>query len=107
LQAVGIPSSIVERILRVRDGEDGQAGTEDDVVFNNFNEIGAKVGLTANDVLLSLVPAQPSLAYRSQVFRVEAEGRSADSRIISRIHAVVSRVPNPVTKQRILAWTEE
>jgi len=53
------------------------------------------------------VPAQPYLVFRSSVFRVEAEGRSADGRVRHRIAAVVSRAPHPQTKQRILAWMEE
>ncbi|MBI4354941.1 MAG: type II secretion system minor pseudopilin GspK [Candidatus Omnitrophica bacterium] len=107
LQALGMPDTVVERILQVRDGEDRLPGTEDDGVFRDFNDIGAKVGMTANDILLYLVPAQPYLVFRSSTFTIEAEGRSANGKIVHRIHAVVGRQAHPRTHRRVIAWTEE
>lgn len=102
LKRLGLEEATALRIVEARKGEDGLLGTEDDVVFENVNDLVSSpdlmtllgLGTTQQTALISFLSTRPGpemLGVQSTAFRVETEGRLRQGNVKKRIVAVVDR----------------
>ena len=106
LEAVGLPDSIVDKILTVRRGKDGIEGTGDDVVFLKTFEITADINtvipLTINEArAIDVVNMRGLLTTNSFYFTIEATGKLASRSTTGSVRAVYSS-----REDKIIYWKE-
>lgn len=96
LALLGMDEDLAGRIVRHRNGNDGEAGTDDDNVFESAQsfvaDLSARISLSANDVAaLTAIVDAGLIGVRSDYFRGRAYGRFADSRQSYEIVFVIGR----------------
>jgi len=79
LYALGLNSSLCERIIKFRQGSDGQPGTEDDFIFNSAAEI-RNVGplFTEEATEINSLISRNMLTEKSDIFRINSLGQLRD-----------------------------
>lgn len=93
-------SSLVNKIIAYREGNDGKVGAEDDGIFreDNFAGIFENFGITPEDVS----DYQALFSVRSYFFRIKASASFADNKdIVRSIEAVIDR------NGKVFYWKEE
>src|SRR5207253_1309069 len=75
---------MMERLLQLRAGPDGQDGTADDTVFKNMEEVRVALGLSPQQ----FQQLSPFISLKDPVLRVVSTGRSSD---ITRVIQLVFR----------------
>ncbi len=93
----GMTPEIVDRFLKIRQGEDGIDGTEDDPPFKSLDDISAALGFSPEQFkqLAGLV------SFRDPVQRVVSVGKSGD---VTRVVQIVFRKTGAVPQ--IITWKE-
>ena len=97
---LGEDTSIIDRILEYRKGNDGKEGTEDDGIFteDNFSLVFANFGVTPDDI----VNYQSLFSVKSNFFRIYSEASfSEDKKIIKKITSITDRAG------KIYYWKED
>lgn len=96
LQSLGMRSSLTEKVITFREGDDGTIGTEDDNAFNSTEGAGlllsSKVGLNAEETNEFIAIAEGDLAgVQSDHFRGISIGALQDQEMSARIVFVINR----------------
>ena len=90
----GVTDSLVDRFLVLRRGPDGIDGTADDPPLNSLEDVGAALGLSAEQFqqLAGLV------GLKDQVFRIVSIGKSGGAtRVVQMVVRKVNNVPQMIT----------
>lgn len=93
LYAAGLPAAVVEKIIDLRAGKDGVAGTPDDIVFANISDVVPAVtkdgGFSPADVasMNNALNAHGTVA--STAFTVTAVGRTDTDRNVAKVSCVI------------------
>lgn len=108
LQALGLPTSLVRKIILFREGPDGIRGTQDDVVFPSPGTVVALLeGKSAlsdpEKQILSKRLSQTRLDVQADSFRLKVVTRLGDRRASGRFSIVMSAQGKP---ERFLCWRE-
>ena len=93
-------SSLVNKIVAYREGNDGKISTEDDGIFreDNFASVFENFGITPD----SITNYQALFSVRSDFFRIKASASFADNKnIVRSIETVIDR------NGKTLSWKEE
>jgi len=106
LEALGLPDTLVEKILTVRRGRDGVDGTTDDQVFLKTFEITADINsvtpLTIDEArAIDFLNMKGLLSANSYYFTIEATGRVASRTTLKTVRAVYSSQDD-----KIIYWNE-
>lgn len=106
LEALGMNSSLAQKVAHFRRGHDDEEATEDDNIFDSpttaINVLSAAESLSPEDVeQFNSVVASGSIAMRSDVFRGESWGLFEDRDTAAKIVFVVDR------NQNIKYWRED
>jgi general secretion pathway protein K len=97
LSLPGMTDNIVDQFLKVRRGQDGLDGTEDDAQFKSLDEVRSALGLSQEQFqqFASLV------GFKDQVFRIVSIGKSGDAE--RTVQMVVRKVGN---RPQLITWKE-
>jgi type II secretory pathway component PulK len=93
----GFTDQMVDRLLQLRAGPDGQDGTADDTVFKNMDEVRLALGLSPEQ----FQRLSPFISFRDPVLRVVSTGRSGD---IARVIQLIFRRAG--TTAQLITWKE-
>jgi type II secretory pathway component PulK len=107
LYALGLTSSLCERIIKFRQGSDQITGTEDDVIFKSTNEL-HNVGplFTEEATQINSLITRGIITVKSDVFRINSLGQFKDERG-SRARGIVCILKRRQEKgPQILYWHE-
>jgi type II secretory pathway component PulK len=96
LQSLGMRSSLAEKVISFRKGDDGKSGTEDDNAFNSTEDAGlllsSKVGLNAEETNEFIAITEGDLAgVQSNNFRGVSTGALQDQELETSIVFVINR----------------
>jgi len=105
LQSLGMSSSLAEKVISFREGDDGEEATADDNVFNNIQDAGlllsSKVGLVEEEVDgFNGVMERGLVTVRSDFFRGRSIGGMRDLEVFKEIVFVIGR------DEKIRYWRE-
>jgi hypothetical protein len=90
----GFTDQMVDRLLQLRAGPDGQDGTADDTVFNNMDEVRVALGLSPQQ----FQQLSPFISFRDPVLRVVSTGQSSDTtRVIQLVFRRAGTTPQLIT----------
>ena len=107
LYALGLSSSLCERIIKFRQGSDGLTGTEDDFIFNSPDEL-RNIGplFTEEATQINSLISRDMLTQKSDVFRINSLGQFKDERG-SRARGIICVLKRKQEKgPQILYWHE-
>jgi general secretion pathway protein K len=93
----GFTDQMVDRLLQLRAGPDGQDGTADDTVFKNMDEVRVALGLSPQQ----FQQLSPFISFKDPVQRVVSTGRSSG---ITRVIQLVFRRAG--TTPQLITWKE-
>ena len=93
----GFTDQMVDRLLQLRAGPDGQDGTADDAVFKNMDEVRSALGLSPEQ----FQQLSPFISFKDPVLRVVSTGRSSD---ITRVIQLIFRRAG--TTPQLITWKE-
>lgn len=107
LYALGLGSSLCERIIKFRQGSDGQTGTEDDYIFNSAGDlINTGPLFTEEAAQINSLISRNVLTVKSDIFRINSSGQFKDERG-SRARGIVCVLKRQQDKgPQILYWHE-
>lgn len=107
LYALGLGSGLCERIIKFRQGGDGQTGTEDDIIFNSPGELLNTGSLfTEEATQINSLVSSGILTVKSDIFRINSSGQLKDERG-SRARGIVCVLKRQKDKgPQILYWHE-
>jgi len=90
----GVTDSLVDRFLVLRRGPDGIDGTADDPQLNSLEDVGAALGLSAEQFMR----IAGLVGLRDQVFRIVSVGKSGGAtRVVQMVVRKVNNVPQMIT----------
>ena len=90
----GFTDQMVDRLLQLRAGPDGQDGTADDTVFKNMDEVRGALGLSPQQ----FQQLSPFISFRDPVLRVVSTGQSSDTtRVIQLVFRRAGTTPQLIT----------
>ena len=90
----GFTDQMVDRLLQLRAGPDGQDGTADDTVFKNMDEVRVALGLSPQQ----FQQLSPFISFRDPVLRVVSTGQSSDTtRVIQLVFRRAGTTPQLIT----------
>jgi hypothetical protein len=106
LSALGLPDTLIDKIMVVRRGKDGIDGTADDHVFTKTFEITAEINAVVQlDIdearAIDTLNARGSLTTNSLYFTIEATGKIASRSTPKTVRAVYSSQDD-----KIVYWKE-
>ncbi|MBU0547394.1 MAG: general secretion pathway protein GspK [Candidatus Omnitrophica bacterium] len=107
LYALGLNSSLCERIIKFRQGSDELAGTEDDFVFNYPTEL-LNIGplFTEESIQINSLISRNMLTAKSNIFRVSSLGQLKNERGV-RSREIICVLKRQADKgAKILYWHE-